>query len=392
MPNTTNAPGAPAAAAPRRRRPLRAPASAARELSRVVSTHVVGAGARAVQRAARAGGHGAPITTGPDRTVLLFYEDVEADRLVPNDRYLRRAARRVYHAVTAGQSVSGFEVAFRMLRAALERAGCRVVVNNPALARRHPEHPVGVCGYPHVLDRWSLPNPAVLGPGLYDHPAQAPRLMEDPRFRSYLVPCGWYRDVFAPTYGDRCRVWFGGIDTDAWPDLAPAPKDIDFLVYDKIRWNRDELGASLMRPLLDELARRGQRVHVLRRGAYDVGEYRALLGRARAMLFVCEHETQGLAYQEAMACNVPILAWDPATWLDPDRLRWTPDPVPASSVPYFGPECGERFADAAAFPAALDRFLERRGGYAPRAYVRRHLSFAESARLYLDAYTAAARQ
>ena len=374
---------------PRSRR-VRAPAAAARELSRMLATHVVGGASRAAQRATRRGAHGAPITTGPDRTVLLFYEDVEADQLLPNDRYVRRAARRAYHAVTAGQSVSGFEIAFQMLRTALEQAGCRVVVNNAALARRHPAHPIGICGYPHVLDGWSLPNPAVLGPGLFDHPLQAPALMHDPRFRSYLVPCAWYRDVFAPHYGDRCRVWFGGIDTNAWPDLAATRKDIDFLVYDKIRWNRDVLGPSLMQPVLSTLEQRGQRVHVLRRGAYDVAEYRALLGRARAVLFVCEHETQGLAYQEAMACNVPILAWDPGEWLDPQRASWTPDPVRASSVPYFDSMCGERFANATEFPVVLDRFLERRAGYTPRAYVQRRLSLAESARVYLDAYTAAA--
>ena len=375
-----------------RPRPLRAPSAAARELSRIVSTHVVGGAARAAQRAARRGAHGAPITTGPDRTVLLFYEDVEADRLVPNDRYVRRAARRAYHAVTSGQSVSGFEIAFRMLHTALQQAGCRVVVNNAALARRHPRHPIGICGYPHILDRWSLPNPAILGPGLFDHPAQAPTLMDDARFRSYLVPCDWYRDVFAPNYGDRCGVWFGGIDTNAWPDLSTTPKDIDFLVYDKIRWNREALGASLMQPILASLAQRGQRVHVLRRGAYDLAEYRTLLGRARAVLFVCEHETQGLAYQEAMACNVPILAWDPGEWLDPQRALWTPDPVPASSVPYFDARCGERFANADGFSTALDRFLGRRAEYAPRAYVQQHLSLAESARLYLAAYTAAAER
>ena len=371
-------------------RAVRPPAAAARELAALWAGHVVPGARRAVERAARRGDHGAPITTGPDRTVLLFFEDVERDRLVPNDRHLRRAARRVYHAVTAGQSVSGFEIAFRLLRTALERAGVRVVVNNPALARRHPGHPVGLCGYPHALDRWSLPNPVVLGPGLLDHPLEAPRLMEDPRFRSYLVPCDWYRDLFAPHYGDAVATWFGGIDLDAWPDLAGAPKDIDFLVYDKILWERERVVPGLLDPMLAELRRRGLRVEVVRRGAYGLDEYRALLGRARGMLFVCEHETQGLAYQEAMACGVPILAWDPGVWLDPGRARWTSAPVRASSVPYFDASCGERFADAAAFPAALDAFLARRDGYRPREYVRRHLSLDESARRYLALYAAAA--
>jgi hypothetical protein len=47
------------------------------------------------------------------------------------------------------------------------------------------------------------------------------------------------------------------------------------------------------------------------------------------MLFLCEHETRGLAYQEALASNVPILAWDTGFWLDPRRPLYDPNPVPA---------------------------------------------------------------
>lgn len=373
-------------------RRLRSPLAAARELSRLGASFVADGTARAVQRAARRGAYGAPVTTGADRTVLLFFEDVERDRFVARDRHLRRAARRAYHALTSGQRVSGFEVAFRALCVALERAGCRVVVNNRELARRHPEHPVGLCGYPHVLDTWTLPNPAVLGPGLFDHPAQAPRLMDDPRFRTYLVPCAWYETMFAAQYGGgaRCRQWFAGIDLEAWPDLSDTPKDIDVLVYDKIRWERERLVPALLDPVCAALGRRGLRVHVLRRGAYEVGEYRALLGRARSLVFLCEHETQGLAYQEAMACDVPVLAWDNGFWLDPVRPRYSDTPVPASSVPYFSAACGDRFRDADEFPEALDRFWARLDAYAPRAYVREHLSLERSAAAYLAIYTEAA--
>jgi glycosyltransferase involved in cell wall biosynthesis len=109
------------------------------------------------------------------------------------------------------------------------------------------------------------------------------------------------------------------------------------------------------------------------------------------MVFLCEHETQGLAYQEALACNVPVLAWDQGYWLDPVRERYSREPVRASSVPYFSDACGERFVDADAFPEALDRFLSHLSTYEPRRYVREHLSLAESARRYLEVYTAAAR-
>ncbi|HEU4642891.1 MAG TPA: hypothetical protein VFS44_10600, partial [Gemmatimonadaceae bacterium] len=303
---------------PRARRPLRAPRDAARELWRLMASQVTAGASRALQNGTRRGDHGAPITTGPDRTVLLFFEDVERDRFLRHDRHVRRAARRVYHALTHGQRATGFENAFRLLRRALERAGCRVVVNNFSLARRHPEHPVGICGYPHVLERWAPRNPAVLGPGLFDHPAQHPRLMDDPRFRTYLVPCDWMRELFAPVYG-RCAVWFGGMDVDAWPDCRDQPKDIDVLVYEKVLWSREHAVPAVLDPVLRELHRRGLRTAVLRYGSYDRAEYLALLARARGMVFLCEHETQGLAYQEALACNVPVLAWDQGYWLDPVR-------------------------------------------------------------------------
>ncbi len=371
-------------------RRLRSPSAAARGLVDLAVSRGKRAAECALGELTRQGDYSAPITTGPDRTVLLFYEDIEGDRLVTYDRYLRRAARRVYHAVTDGQRVSGFEIAFGSLVRALKHVGCRVVVNNPALARRHPEHPIGIAGYPHVLERWNLPNPAVLGPGLLDHPAENPHLMQDPRFRSYIVPCEWMQRLFEPYYPEQCHIWFGGIDVDKWPDTLHHEKDIDVLVYDKLRWEREHFVTTVMEPVLEELKRRGLRTHVLVRGAYDHDEYRRLLGRSHSMLFLCEHETQGLAYQEAMACNVPILAWDQGHWLDPNRLRWSADPVAASSVPFFAPSCGERFASAAAFPTALDRLWGSLASYAPRDFVRDTLSLTRSAELYLQAYVAAA--
>jgi hypothetical protein len=371
------------------RRKLRPLAGMVRGLAELASVHAAGHVVRTEQALLGTGEHGAPITDDPRETVLLFYEDVERDRWVRGDRHVRRSARRVYHALTQGQTVSGFEVAFRMLCIALQRAGCRVVVNNRRLARRNPTHPVGICGYSHILDHWSLPNPAVIGPGLYNHPGEAPNLMDDGRIRAYLLPCEWVRDLFLPVYGPRCGIWYAGIDLDRWPDTSSAPKDIDLLVYEKLLWDRDLALRDAVAPVLAEIDRRGMHYVVVRRGAYGPEEYRALLARSRAMLFLCQHETQGLAYLEALASNVPVLAWDPGVWLDPIRLRYDDRTVPATSVPYFSPECGERFRGAAEFPEVLDRFFARLPQYTPRAYVAEQCSLERSAEMYLTAYRAA---
>lgn len=322
----------------------------------------------------------------PD-TVLLFYRDFpERDRWLPGDRHLRRALRPVVRRLVPGPKVSGYLVWYQALARALRRAGMDVRENDHALARAHPDHPVGIAGYPEILDGWDLPNPAILGPGLLDHPSERPELMRDPRFRYYIGPCEWEMEMFRRRYGDAMMLWYAGFDLDEWPDTRAHAKDVDVLVYDKIRWNRDELVPALLEPILDTLRARGLRVEVVRYGRYDHETYRALLSRSRSMLFLCESETQGLAYQEAMAMGVPILAWDNGFWLDPNRERWEKDPVPATSVPYFSPECGERFRDLGEFEPALDRFLSRLDTYDPRGYVARELSEARSAELYLSRY------
>lgn len=325
-----------------------------------------------------------------DRVILLFYQDFERDTFFKHDRYVKRIVRPVYHAISKKQKVSGFFVWYQLLVKALRQAGYDVHLNNYTLARKHPNYPVGLVGYPHLLHGWNLPNPALLGPSLFDHPLQAPNLLQDPRYKLYLVTCDWMRAMFAPVYGDRCVLWYAGIDTHQWPDTRSHPKDIDVLVYDKIRWNREQYEPALLNPILQILQERGLRYTTIRYRHYDHDTYKALLQRSRSMIFLCEHETQGLAYQEALASNVPILAWENGFWLDPDREKYDPNPVPASSVPYFSPICGERFPDFAAFPATFARFWANLDTYQPRTFVQNELSLDGSAQRYLQYYSAIA--
>jgi hypothetical protein len=334
-----------------------------------------------------------PLELERDKLVLLFFEDVDQDRWVPGDRHAVRLARNVVHAAGNGQKVTGFEVWFLSLVKALTLAGYAVRVGDEALARENPHYPVGLVGYPHILDHWRLPNPAVLGPGLLDHPLQRPKLAEDRRVFRYIVPCDWMMTLFARHYpSEKLATWFGGIALDAWPDTTSDAKDLDFIIYDKIRWDRPLIEAQLLQPAVELLRARGLSAERLVYRQYNHATFRALLRRARGMLFLCEHETQGMAYQEALASGVPVLAWDRGEWRDSSAQAYGDAPVTVSSVPYFDTRCGERFRDATELPTALERFLSRRAGYAPRAFVAEKLSLAASAEAYLALYRAAAAQ
>ena len=106
------------------------------------------------------------------------------------------------------------------------------------------------------------------------------------------------------------------------------------------------------------------------------------------MIFLCEHETQGLAYQEALASNVPLLAWDNGLWLDPLSKRVSVDMIPASSVPFFSEECGEKFRDVSEFESALAKFVENIGTFKPRKYVVENFTMNQSAQIYATQYFA----
>jgi hypothetical protein len=302
--------------------------------------------------------------------VLLFYEKHVWD----------------YLPGTPNRTISGFYAWYLRLVKALRKIGCLVYENDFGLAQRNPEYPVGLVGTPPLLERWNLPNPAVIGPSMYDHPKLNPRLFENSAFKAYLLTCDWLLAEFRPFYGDRCVLWFAGIELDEWPDTKGLRKDIDVLVYDKIRWSRQEFQERLRKPIEAHLAARELTCAVLEYGNISHSEFKAALARSRAMLFLCEHETQGMAYQEALASNVPVLAWNPGLWLDPQRTRFVSHDVSATSVPYFSPECGETFNSIHDFEAVFEKFWSRRENYSPRHYVEQNLSLKASAERYLEIY------
>lgn len=325
--------------------------------------------------------------------VLLFYDGFEwraREGVLPGLWHQgRRLARFLYRTVRRRQVRTGFYTAFVALRTALERAGCDVRVNDFALARKMPEYPIGIAGYPEVLQAVDgLPNPRIFGPGDYGAPEA---IMNDPRIRLLIQPSDWFRDYCRASLDDRVVTWFAGIDTERWQDLSGREKSVDVLIYDKIRWHRDTVVPALLDRLTAHLDARGLRWRVLRYGHHHQGEFVAGLAASKSLAFLCEHETQGLACQEAMATNIPVFAWDEGVLVDPQAAPAAPPGLAVSSVPYFDARCGRRFT-LADVEGAFDGFWADLPGYRPREYVCEALSMEASALAYMDLYAGIARR
>lgn len=319
----------------------------------------------------------------PSRIFLYYILPPEVDRWVPGDRWIRPIVRRL---VRGPHVPGGIDKVFLNLAAGLRELGVPFHVNRP-WSEIQPGDRVGVIGRDHFcLEGYDRPNRLVAGVALMSHPSEWPTLCRDYPIARYLQHSDWALSIFRPYFDDKiCTTWPVGIDTAAWaPDPSAAPTT-DFLLYNKIRWDHAQRESELVGPIRDHLRARGISFEEIRYGSYRPEDYTNALRRCRALLFVCEHETQGLAYQEAMSAGRPVLAWDPGEWLDPQRFAWGTPHVPASSVPFFDARCGERFSDIRSFPEALGTFLERlrAGQYAPRDYILENLTLAGCARRYV---------
>ena len=326
----------------------------------------------------------------PNSTVLLFYDGYER-RAEPRltgrlKAVIRRHARFVVRTLRRQQARTGFYTWFFMLRRALERAGMEVRVNDFEFARRHPHLPIGAAGYARVIGQLdSLPNPRLVGPGLYATPLENPKLFEDPRNVFFLQTCDWAEEMFRPWFGDRMRRWFGGYDMSQFEDVGQTPKTWDVLVYDKIYFDRDALYQQTIEPFLKRLDQLGLTYTVIRYGAYHQADYIAKVRASRCMAFFAHSETQGMAYQECLAMNVPIFAWDEGIWPHPAVKELNIGPVTCASVPYFDDRCGVRFKIANMMDS-WDQFRARMKGFQPRRFVAEEMTLQKSADAYLKAY------
>jgi hypothetical protein len=325
-----------------------------------------------------------------DKPLNLFYSEPDPDRWFKYDRYPRKIIRRL---IRGRQSPGGVAMVAINLLKGLDKVGIPYRFNDYQYINKHPDEIACIIGKPHVLFERQWKNPVILGAGIYSHPIECPDIFERyPNVKLVLVPGEWMKQMFEPYYGDKVLAWPTGIDTNEWAPLA-GNKDFDFLIYDKIRWDYDKYDKELLQPVIQMLNQNNLSHQYIKYGKYTHAELKNKLSTSKAVIFLCEHETQGLAYQQILATNTPILAWDRGGyWQDPS---YYPDKVkyqPVNSVPYWDERCGIKFTDIKYFNENFEKFVTRLPSFAPRDYILENLTLEKCAEKYLEIYKAVAAQ
>jgi hypothetical protein len=317
------------------------------------------------------------------RICLYYRKQPEVDRWLRGDRWVRPLVRRI---IRGKPPMGGVEKVFHNLCLGLDRLGVEYHVNLPFKKLKEDDR-VGVLGRGrYSLQGYDRPNSIVAGIALMTHPSEWPTLCQDYPVKRYLQHSEWANDVYRPYFGDRCGIWPVGIDTDTWLPNADNRKDIDLLIYDKVMWNPEVVKPHLSAVIMDFASRKSLVVQSLVYGNYTEREYRSLLGRSRGMIFLCEHESQGIAYQECLSSGVPVLAWDQGRCLDPNRFAWGQPNIRATSVPYFDDRCGERFAGSEDLGEKLSIFMGKvdASAYSARDFIMENLTLKRCAAQFLS--------
>lgn len=312
----------------------------------------------------------------------IFYEEPEADRWIKYDRYPRRLIRRVYRGkpIPSGQ----FLVYYNLIEG-LKRLNVSYRMNDYKYIRNNPSEIACIIGRDQVLDKIKWKNPIVFGAAFGINPVAHPDILKDYPIKKLLVPGQWVKDFFAPYGEDNVVVWPVGIDTDIWKPSV-GEKKTDFLIYNKIRWDHEAMDRNLISPIKKHLTENNFTFTELKYGHYKPDDLKVRLVECKCAIFICEHETQGIAYQQILSAGLPILAWDRGGyWQDP---YWYPNKIkfqPVTSVPYWDDICGTKFTAFADFPGNLSAFvkLAEAGEFNPRQYILKNLSLEICAAKYV---------
>jgi hypothetical protein len=323
------------------------------------------------------------MTNSSGKIILYYRKAPEKDRFIFGDRWIRPLIRKIIR----GKKIGGIEKVFHQLEKSFDLLNIAYKTNIP-FNKIKPADKIIILGRDkYALKDYNQPNKIVAGIGLMTHPSEWPDLCRQYPIAKYLQHSEWTKNVYVPFYGDHiCALWPAGIETEKWKPKDNIKKEIDFLIYNKINWDKEKNNIELRNPILELLTQKGLSYQEIVYGNYKSDNYRQLLHQSKAMIFLSEHESQGFACNEAMSMDIPIFAWDQGLCQDPNRFEWGQTRLNTSSVPYFSERCGLTFKNFQEFTVQIDLFLEKRNEkqFHPRAYVLENLSLEKSGERMLE--------
>ena len=280
----------------------------------------------------------------------------------------------LWYEESPNQPVCGPKKVLIGLRESLEKCNVPYAINEDKYAFNHliQYDPMG-----HIKHEKLEHSSCLIGPQVWPFDQYGEFLKRCPQYYKKLLMPGMscYLSFIQQGYlEEKLALWPVGIK-----DInVERTKDTRFLIYQKERPDSD------VNYVISFLEKNGYEYRILRYGSYNPEDYYRCLSECSHAIIVGRPETQGIAYQEMMSSDMPLMIWDNREWYDYGiPVEYQKNPAPTSAH-YFSEECGEKFYTEEEFEKTFSKFISTK--YSPKEFVRRELSYEVSVKKLLSLF------
>jgi len=254
----------------------------------------------------------------------------------------------------------------------LELIGEKYIINQPI--DKYKKN-IALQWHDNLLEKNYDPKSLIVGPNICTIPSDNNFILSKNYFK-IITPSEWVKNLYLRQLPeDLIEVWPVGINHYKFFEINEE-KTNDCLIYFKRR-NEIDIGKCIK-----ILKKFNQSFDIIFYGSYNEEDFIKKINQSKYIFLINNTESQGIAVQEIMSCNKPILCWDVKYWNDYGEQH----KIEASSVPYWDSRVGVKFYDESEIEKSLDSFLNNLLTFKPREYILENLNISKQAKKILNLF------
>ena len=183
---------------------------------------------------------------------------------------------------------------------------------------------------------------------------------------AYIQPSAWACNSWIK---EQCcknvqmKIMPFGVDCNKYKQTVPIQERKKIMIYFKSR-RQEELAF-----VTNYLTLNNMEYSIFYHGIeYEELDFLKFLQKAKFGIWIGSHESQGFALEETLASNVPLFVWN-VTSMNQEQNERKYENIPATSIPYWDPRCGEVITNVNDFVQIFQVFLNKLYMYEPRQYI-----------------------
>ena len=173
-----------------------------------------------------------------------------------------------------------------------------------------------------------------------------------------------------------------GLDIDSIRQVPSPSQRSKVMIYFKHR--HPDIGNKV----IQFLRSKNIEYDLIQYGSYNDADFKNRLQNTKFVIWVGSHESQGFAFQETLASNVPILLWDVRSMHDEYSngypYRGYSQPLLATTANVWSPECGIKIFEENELESAFNEMNSKFDMFSPRTIIEANVSLSATYRNILN--------